>query len=47
MTGYEFKAYYADENGKADLTKPVKDTNSNEIVMTDSSGAKKFHPDRL
>ncbi|HAM1690170.1 TPA: Cna B-type domain-containing protein [Listeria monocytogenes] len=44
LTGYEFKAYYADENGKADLTKPVKDTNSNEIVMTDSSGAANFIP---
>ncbi|EAD0394694.1 Cna B-type domain-containing protein, partial [Listeria monocytogenes] len=44
LTGYEFKAYYADENGKADVTKPVKDTNSNEIVMTDSSGAANFIP---
>ncbi|EAK8407835.1 Cna B-type domain-containing protein [Listeria monocytogenes] len=44
LTGYEFKAYYADENGKADLTKPVKDTDNNEIVMTDSSGAANFIP---
>ncbi|MBC2260487.1 Cna B-type domain-containing protein [Listeria sp. FSL L7-0091] len=45
LTGYEFKTYYTDENGKADLTKPVKDINGNEITITDTTGAASFIPD--
>ncbi|EAF6699942.1 Cna B-type domain-containing protein [Listeria monocytogenes] len=44
LTDYEFKAYYANEDGKADLTKPVKDINDKNVTMTDSSGAVDFIP---